>query len=118
MPNAHLGHLMGLGLGNVLAAVDDMPAGGGVDAGDEVEEGGLSRAVWPQESLDFPLFNEEVQVVHDSQPAKAFGQARGFQQPHFGSPPFIMSAISFFSARFSLAARILPGIPAKPLGSR
>ena len=117
-PDAHLGHLVGLGLGDVLAAVDDVPAGGGVDAGDEVEEGGLARAVGAQEAFDLPFLDVEIQVVHDSQPAKALGQAGGLQQPHFCSPPFIMSAISRFSARPASLDLISVGMPASPPGRK
>src|SRR5262249_57855399 len=51
-------------------------------AGDDVEEGGLARAVRPDEADDLAVVDVEIDRIERNEPAEAAGQAAAGEQAH------------------------------------
>ena len=59
-------------------------AGGGVDAGQAVEKGGLAGAVGADQGHDLTMADAQVQVVQGADAAEIHGQAADFEQRRHG----------------------------------
>jgi len=53
-----------------------------VEAGDQIEDGRLPRAVGPDESDDLALFDPECEIVHGPEAAEVLRQALGLEKRH------------------------------------
>lgn len=70
--NAGLRHFVDrLGL-IALARQAELARVGAIQAGDQVEAGGLTGAVRPNQAVDFPLADAHADVIHRRQAAEAF----------------------------------------------
>jgi hypothetical protein len=78
-------HFVGLVVGDVLPEEGDVAAGDVVDAGDEVEDGGLSRAVGADEPAELSLLKDEAHVVHGVDAAEEFVDAAEFEGEGHGA---------------------------------
>ena len=76
---------------------EDAPAGGPINAGDQIEDGGLARAVRADEADQFARADAEVETRHGLQPAELDGDIAQVQQ-RFGL------AHAFFRFRLRSAA--------------
>src|SRR5438445_341198 len=72
-------HVGGRGAGDVLALVRDGAAGRRQQAGEEVEAGGLARAVRPDQRVDGAADHPQVDALHRDEPAKLLRQPAGFE---------------------------------------
>src|SRR5690606_11326813 len=72
------GHLEGLGR-KETALVADLALGGDVEPRQAVEEGGLPRAVGPDESDDLPAVDGAVDLASGGKTAEAHGHAAGVE---------------------------------------
>jgi hypothetical protein len=52
----------------------DFASIGPVHAGQDIEKGGLSRAIWPNYSDNFPGLNLKVKIVQGGQPTESLCQ--------------------------------------------
>ena len=55
-------------------------------AGDQIDQRGLARAIRTDQRMDFARLDREVDVVHGDQPAKMLEQILGDEQAHAGVP--------------------------------
>src|SRR5207244_8884283 len=60
--------------GDVLAVVEDAAPGGGEEARQEVEDGGLARAVGPDERVDGAALDAQIHAVHGDETVEFLGQ--------------------------------------------
>src|SRR5919202_3421341 len=67
---AHPRHVRWRRSGDVLPLVRDGAAGGGQEPGEQVEAGGLARAVRTDEGMDGPADHLEVDALDGDEPAK------------------------------------------------
>jgi hypothetical protein len=65
--------------GDVFAVQPHSPGLGPKDAGDQVEGGGFSRAVRPDQTGDRPFAQVDVQAVNGLDPSECAHQAAGFE---------------------------------------
>src|SRR5690349_9136544 len=87
-------HAAGLAQGgDVLAAERDRPRGGREHAGEHVDEGGLSRAVRPDQGVACSGLEAEIDLVGDRQGSEGLAQRTRLQREahaflrHFASSP-------------------------------
>src|SRR5437879_5881310 len=60
--------------GDVLAAVDDLAAGGNQELGEQVEEGRLAGAVGADQCVDLTTAHPQVDVAHRDEATELLGQ--------------------------------------------
>src|SRR5437763_3322266 len=85
-----------------LAVDEDLAVGGLIDAGEHVEDGGLSGAVRADQSDQLVRLEQEVEVAHRGEAAEANGHVFGFQEWHqstAGSPFFRFGSTCHSSRR-------------------
>ena len=84
---------------DALAVEADAAVGGGVHAGDDVERGGLTRAVGSDEGHDLALVDLQTQVIHGDHAAELHGDILNRQNvlAHLDATSF---ALSFFRKSF------------------
>src|SRR3989449_7145970 len=76
-------HVGGRGARDVLALVRDGAAGRRQEAGEQVEAGGLARAVRADQRVDGPADHPEVDALHRDEPAELLRQPAGLEN-HLG----------------------------------
>ena len=77
--DAHLAHLVRLGVVDELAVIVELALGHGQGAGEHVEQGGLAGAVGADEAQDLIFMEDDVHVVHCHQAAEALGYVPALQ---------------------------------------
>src|SRR5699024_5895516 len=102
--------LVGLFAVHPLAAQVEGALGGHVDAGDQVEDGGLARAVGADQPHQLGLADLDVEIVHRLEPAEPDAQVLRFQNGgrffrHLPHAPF--SGAGSAGADFA----VMPGAP-------
>jgi hypothetical protein len=65
-----------------IAVQEDLPFHGRVDAGDEVEDGGLSRSVRPDQPPDLSRIDLQVVAVDGPQAAEVVGHLSDLEDRH------------------------------------
>ena len=71
---------IGADLGDVPPLKLDLPAGGGIDARDDVEERGLAGAVGAADADDVACVNVEIEIIHRCQRAEILEDVTARQQ--------------------------------------
>ncbi len=64
--------------GNGFTLKHDTCRGWGIEAGDQVENSGLSCAVWSDQARQVTLVQGDIKILHRAQTAKVLGQAFDF----------------------------------------
>src|SRR5690606_37600539 len=75
---------------HVLPAQQDLAAIGRQNPGQQVDEGGLARAVRPDQGMARALFQRQRDLVGRDQPAEALFQRDGFQRGGHARPSLRM----------------------------
>ena len=65
--------------GDVLAAVDDLAAGGNQELGEQVEEGRLAGAIGADQRVDLSTAHPQVDVAHGDEATELLGQVARFE---------------------------------------
>ncbi len=88
--------LIGFHSGNRFAFEFDRSSRRGIDPADDVEERRLPGTIGTNETHDFPLFHDEIDVMERPQSAKAFGNVESLKEAHG-----FFSALLMRSRRFT-----------------
>ena len=91
--DAKLGYPMGCAAGDVCTVEDDLAAIRRINAGDVVEDGGLARAVWANQAMDFTRLQRHAEIVDGSNAAEILFHIPHFKDwcCHISGPPSLQS---------------------------
>ena len=82
------------------AVQDDIPFGHLIHAGDQVENGGLAGAVWPDDAEDLPFVYMEGHIGNSGEAAELFHYIFHFEQHQF-FPPSTAFLLNFLEIHFT-----------------